>query len=80
MKKTSETHNSAKVKGEPTTKKGVVTLILCENCEHSFSNCGLVLVKKGWQESKKSCEFCSYGEGFLFGLFNSKNARTEHKQ
>jgi len=45
-----------------------LTLTLCPRCEADFRNSGHLLIKKGWQENKETCDFCNVGKGFIFDI------------
>jgi mRNA interferase MazF len=52
-------------------KGEMLVLTLCPQCEADFRNNGYLLVKKGWQEVKKDCDFCkATAKGLTFGIFN----------
>ena len=53
-------------------KAEVITLCLCPRCESDFWDSGCVLVKRGWQKDKKSCDFCGTRNGLVFGVFNKE--------
>ena len=52
-------------------KGEMLTLTLCSRCESDFRNSGYVLIKKGWQEVKESCDFCKVRQGLTFGVFGT---------
>ena|GEM_PF-38053 len=45
-------------------------LSLCRRCEADFRNSGYILVKRGWQEVKETCDFCNTRKGLNFGIFS----------
>lgn len=47
-----------------------LVLSLCPRCEADFRNGGYVLVKRGWQEVKETCDFCNARKGLNFGIFS----------
>jgi len=49
-----------------------LTLTLCPRCEADFRNSGHFLIKKGWQESKETCDFCNVGQGFTYAIFEGR--------
>jgi len=49
-----------------------LTLTLCPRCEADFRNSGHFLIKKGWQESKETCDFCNVGQGFIYAIFEGR--------
>ena len=53
------------------SKGEMLTLSLCYRCECDFRNSGYILVKKGWQEVKESCDFCKVRQGLTFGVFGT---------
>jgi len=53
-------------------KSEVLTLCLCPRCERDFVESGCLLIKKGWQKSKSTCDFCEVRQGFRFGVFRKK--------
>ena len=53
------------------TKDEMLVLTLCPRCERAFRDSGYVLVKKGWQEFKKDCDFCKVRQGLTFGIFGT---------
>jgi len=50
--------------------KEMLTLCLCPRCESNFRKSGRVLIKKGWQKTRKRCDFCEVNNGLVFGIFN----------
>ena len=45
-------------------------LNLCSRCEADFRIAGYLVVKRGWQEEKTTCDFCRDNQGWLFGILN----------
>jgi len=58
------------IKESHSTKCDMLTLCLCPQCKRNFMDSGCILVKKGWQKKKGSCDFCEARQGFIFGVFN----------
>jgi len=52
-------------------KGEMLVLTLCSRCESDFRNSGYLLVKRGWQENKGTCDFCKNAKGLTFGIFNT---------
>ena len=48
-----------------------LTLCLCRRCEENFRDSGCVVVKKGYQEFKKTCDYCGTKLGLVFGIFKN---------
>jgi mRNA interferase MazF len=42
---------------------------LCSRCEANFRDSGYVVVKKGRQKNRESCDFCKKNLGFTFGVY-----------
>jgi len=55
-------------------KGQVLTLCLCPRCERDFKESGCLLIKKGWQETKSTCDFCEVRLGLVFGVFGKEGA------
>jgi len=55
-------------KSSHSKKAKLLTMTLCPRCEADFRNSGHLLVKKGWQQNKETCDFCNTGKGFTFGI------------
>jgi len=58
------------------TKKDTITLSLCSRCESNFAQSDCILVKKGWQETKKLCDFCESRQGLTFEVFSKNDLST----
>ena len=56
--------------GKSPLKCELMELTLCGRCKNDFFNSGYIVVKKGWQEHKESCDFCKARQGFNYGIFN----------
>ena len=52
-------------------KADIFTLCLCSRCERDFIESGCILIKRGWQDVKKPCDFCEKRQGLTFGIFNN---------
>ena len=57
-------------------KKDTIALSLCPRCESNFSQSDCVLVKRGWQETKKFCDFCESRQGLTFEVFSKDTLST----
>jgi len=53
-------------------RPNILSLCLCSRCERNFIEGGYILSKKGWQDEKKTCDFCGMRLGLIFGLFCEK--------
>jgi len=51
-------------------KGEMLELSLCLRCEFAFRDSGYLLVKKGWQKTMETCDFCKCTNGLNFGIFN----------
>ena len=57
--------------GIESNRKGEVwDMTLCPRCKSEFEYSGYLLVKRGWQEFRESCDFCRIGRGFEYGVFD----------
>ena len=45
-------------------------LTLCPRCESYFRHNGYLLVKKGWQEFKTTCDICNDNQGWIFSILS----------
>jgi len=50
----------------------VMEMTLCHPCVADFRNSGYVVVQKGFQEEKETCDFCNVRQGLLNGVFRAK--------
>jgi len=57
----------------PPTEK-VLVLSLCWRCKCEFEAAGRVLVKRGWQAHKESCDYCRMAMGLDYGVFEKVRA------
>jgi|GEM_PF-1163494 len=48
----------------------MIALCLCPRCERDFRDSGSLLKKKGWQETKQTCDFCESRPGLVFNIVN----------
>ena len=53
-------------------RKTVMEMTLCHPCVMDFRNSGYVVVQKGYQEEKETCDFCNVRQGLLYGVFSAK--------
>jgi hypothetical protein len=51
-------------------RKKVMVMTLCHACTADFRNSGYVVVQKGFQKEKESCDFCNVRLGLTYGIFN----------
>ena len=52
-------------------------LTLCYRCKSEFEDGGYLLVKRGWQECKESCDICRDAMGWEFGVFDRKKVERD---
>jgi mRNA interferase MazF len=52
------------------SEKGVIQdLTLCPRCKSNFEFAGRLLIKRGWQEVKETCDYCQVALGVSYGVF-----------
>ena len=47
----------------------VLDLTLCPRCKANFEQAGRLLVKRGWQEARETCDYCQVTSGVRYGVF-----------
>ena len=47
-------------------------MTLCRRCVSEFEDGGCLLIKRGWQEYKESCDMCRDDMGWEFAVFDRK--------
>jgi len=60
------------IDGFRSVKGKILSLCLCPRCERNFEESGCMLIKKGWQETKSTCDFCEVRLGLVFGVFRKE--------
>ena len=56
-------------------RKKVMVMTLCHTCASDFRNSGYVVVQKGFQTEKETCDFCFVRQGFTYGIFSKEQVR-----
>jgi len=51
-------------------RKKIMVMTLCYTCASDFRNSGYVVVKKGFQTEKETCDFCFVRQGLTYGIFD----------
>jgi hypothetical protein len=50
--------------------KTVMEMTLCHSCATDFRNSNYIVVQKGFQKEKETCDFCNVRQGLTYGVFN----------
>ena len=53
-------------------RKKIMVMTLCHTCASDFRNSGYVVVQKGFQQEKESCDFCNVRQGLTYGIFSKE--------
>jgi len=56
-------------------RKNIMEMTLCHTCANDFRNSGYVVVQKGFQQEKESCDFCNMRNGLTYGIFSKEQVR-----
>jgi len=51
-------------------RKKILVMTLCHTCSNDFRNSGYVVVQKGFQTEKETCDFCNVRQGLTYGIFS----------
>ena len=52
--------------------KEVMVMTLCHQCMTDFKNSGYVVVQRGFNEEKETCDFCNVRQGLTYGVFGAE--------
>ena len=60
------------MQGKKQERKKIKEMTLCHSCANDYRNSGYILVQKGFQKNKETCDFCNVRRGLTYGIFTKK--------